>query len=211
MLALFLLFPCMHYFITNNSNLMHIYVFVFLTQILHTQLFFSRLNCYNLKWVCARNVVNQISSYYVMCLLLFCFGVDLFMTITTPQRKYIYIYILLFFLHICPLLIPLHNTAVLIKICRFLINLVKFTQTLTKFDLPTLRKCQIFYLLRCFLSSMLPLRSVGRSNFVRVCVNLTTLIQNTTYFNENCCIIYIFIYMFVNMNIFVGISICHYV
>ena len=44
----------------------------------------------------------------------------------------------LFFLHNCPLLIPLHNTAVLIKICRFLINVVKFTQTLTKLDLPTL-------------------------------------------------------------------------
>ena len=38
-------------------------------------------------------------------------------------------------------------------------------------------ECQIFYLFRCVLSSMLPLRSVGRSNFVRVCVNLTTLIQ----------------------------------
>ena len=98
MLALFLLLPCMHYFITNNSNLMHIYVFVFLTQILPTQLFFSRLNCYNLKRVCARNVVNQISSYYVLCLLLFCFGVDLFMTITTPQRKYIYIHIYSFIL-----------------------------------------------------------------------------------------------------------------
>ena len=34
-----------------------------------------------------------------------------------------------------------------------------------------------FYLFRCVLSSMLPLRSVGRSNFVRVCVNLTTLIK----------------------------------
>ena len=33
----------------------------------------------------------------------------------------------LFFLHNCPLLIPLHNTAVLIKICRFfLISVVKF-------------------------------------------------------------------------------------
>ena len=41
----------------------------------------------------------------------------------------------LFFLHNCPLLIPVHNTAVLIKICRFLINVVKFTQTLTKLDL----------------------------------------------------------------------------
>ena len=53
---------------------------------------------------------------------------------------YIYIYSVLFFLHNCPLLIPLHNTAVLIKICRFLINVVKFTQTLMKLDLPTLRK-----------------------------------------------------------------------
>ena len=40
-----------------------------------------------------------------------------------------------------------------------------------------LSECQIFYLFRCVLSSMLPLRSVGRSNFVWVCVNLTTLIQ----------------------------------
>ena len=54
---------------------------------------------------------------------------------------YIYIYIVfLFFLHNCPLLIPLQNTAVLIKICRFLINVVKFAQTLTKLDLPTLCK-----------------------------------------------------------------------
>ena len=30
-----------------------------------------------------------------------------------------------FFLHNCPLLIPLYNTAVLINICRFLINVVK--------------------------------------------------------------------------------------
>ena len=56
---------------------------------------------------------------------------------------YIYIYSVLFFLHNCPLLIPLHNTAVLIKICRFLINVVKFTQTLTKLDIPTLRKGSI--------------------------------------------------------------------
>ena len=32
---------------------------------------------------------------------------------------YIYIHSVLFFLHNCPLLIPLHNTAVLVKICRF--------------------------------------------------------------------------------------------
>ena len=44
---------------------------------------------------------------------------------------YIYIYIYIY------------NTAVHIKICRFLINVAKFTQTLTKFDLPTLRKGSI--------------------------------------------------------------------
>ena len=46
----------------------------------------------------------------------------------------------------------------------------------------TLKLCffhHIFYLFRCVLSSMLPLRSIGRSNFVMVCVykNLTTLIK----------------------------------
>ena len=35
-------------------------------------------------------------------------------------------YSVLFFIHNCPLLIPLHNTAVLIKICRLRINIVKF-------------------------------------------------------------------------------------
>ena len=50
------------------------------------------------------------------------------------------VYSVLFFLHNCPLLIPLRNTAVLIKICRFWINVVKFMQTLTKLNLPTLRK-----------------------------------------------------------------------
>ena len=39
--------------------------------------------------------------------------------------------------------IYIYNIAVLIKICRFLINVVKFTQTLTKLDLPTLRKGSI--------------------------------------------------------------------
>ena len=38
-------------------------------------------------------------------------------------------------------------------------------------------ECQIFYLFRCVLSYMLPLRIVGRSNFVRICINLTTLFQ----------------------------------
>ena len=45
-----------------------------------------------------------------------------------------------FFLHNCPLLIPLYNTAVLIIICRFLINVVKLCKLLSKLDLQTLRK-----------------------------------------------------------------------
>ena len=119
----------------------------------------------------------------------------------------------LFFLHNCPLLIPLHNTAVLIKICRFflstLLNLCKplrnwtfqrFARAAHKkasaLDMPrtwvrVLASVRFFHLFRCVLSYVLSLRSVGRSNFVRVCINLTTLIKKqkkTTYFNENCCI-----------------------
>ena len=45
-----------------------------------------------------------------------------------------------FFLHHCPLLIPLYNTAVLINICRSLINVVKLCKPLSKFDFPKLRK-----------------------------------------------------------------------
>ena len=47
-------------------------------------------------------------------------------TLEGPKNIYIYIYIysVSFFLHNCPLLIQLHNTAVLIKICRFWINVV---------------------------------------------------------------------------------------
>ena len=39
--------------------------------------------------------------------------------------------------------IYIYITAVLIKICRFLINVAQFTQTLAKLDLPTLRKGSI--------------------------------------------------------------------
>ena len=42
-------------------------------------------------------------------------------------------------------------------------------------------KCQVFHLFRCVLSSVLPLRSVGRSNFDMGLHNITTLIQNDIY------------------------------
>ena len=122
--------------------------------------------------------------------------------------------------------IYIYNTAVLINICRFLINVVKLCKPLSKLDLPTLRKgsreektqqyiyiynlisncqpcvcfemslyCTIFviHIGICidifeaqkvselftiyFLSSVLPLRSVGRSNFDKGLHNLTTLIK----------------------------------
>ena len=75
-----------------------------------------------------------------------------------------YIYILVIYTAICS--VYLYNTAVLINICRFLINFVKLSKPFSKLDLPTLR-----------LSSVLPLRSVGRSNFDKGLHNLTTLIQ----------------------------------
>ena len=138
--------------------------------------------------------MNLISLYYVLCLILFCFVVDL----------YIYIYSVFFFLHNCPLLIPLYNTAVLINICRFLINVVELCTPLSKLDLPNASQgqrrrmdateqmknltlasfslgsspseCQIFHLFRCILSSVLPLRSVGKSSFDKGMHNLATLI-----------------------------------
>ena len=65
--------------------------------------------------------------------------------IKNTDNIYVYIYYIysVCFMFICLLivqLIPLHNTAALINICRFLINVVKFMQTPTKLDLPTLRK-----------------------------------------------------------------------
>ena len=39
------------------------------------------------------------------------------------------------------------------------------------------RVCQIFYLFRCVLSSLLPLQNVGRSNFDRGLHNLVMLIK----------------------------------
>ena len=47
-------------------------------------------------------------------------------------------------------------------------------------------ECLVFYSFRCVLSSVLPLRSVGRSNFDKGRHNLTTLIQKSTYINESC-------------------------
>ena len=43
---------------------------------------------------------------------------------------------------------------------------------------------------------MLPLGSVGRSNFVMVCVNkFNNVDSKATYFDENCCVIYRYIYI----------------
>ena len=42
---------------------------------------------------------------------------------------------------------------------------------------------------------MQPLRSVERSNFDKGRHNLTTLIQKSTYINESCYIIYVYIYI----------------
>ena len=41
---------------------------------------------------------------------------------------------------------------------------------------------------------MLPLRSVGRSNFVMVCVNKFNNVDLKATYYENCCVIYIYIY-----------------
>ena len=43
---------------------------------------------------------------------------------------------------------------------------------------------------------MLPLRSVGRSNFVRVCVNLATLIKKR-HILMRTAVLYVYIYMYI--------------
>ena len=45
---------------------------------------------------------------------------------------------------------------------------------------------------------MLPLRSVGRSNFVMVCVNkFNNVDSKATYFDENCCVMYTYIHIYI--------------
>ena len=56
------------------------------------------------------------------------------------MNKYLLLGVIIYNLIDC---LYIYNTAILIKICHFLINVVKFTQTLTKLDLPTLRKGSI--------------------------------------------------------------------
>ena len=69
-----------------------------------------------------------------------------------------------------------------------------------------LASVRFFHLFCCVLSSVLPLQSVGRSNFDKGLHNLTTLIKKTTYINENCCIIFImYIYEYIFVCMFVQI------
>ena len=131
---------------------------------------------------------------------------------------YVYIYSVLFFLHNCPLLIPIHNTAVLIKICRFLNNVVKFYANpyeigpsnasqgqhgrslvlrslvgkASALDMPrTWVRVQASV---CFL--FVPLRPFFRAalakrwkvQFRKGLHKFNNVDSKTTYFNENCCI-----------------------
>ena len=53
---------------------------------------------------------------------------------------------------------------------------------------------------------MLPLRSVGRSNFVRVCINLTTLIQKR-HILMRTAVLYMYIYIYTYIYIYICIYI----
>ena len=55
-------------------------------------------------------------------------------------------------------------------------------------------ECHIFYLFRCVLSSLLPLRIVGRSNFYKGLHNLITLIKKRHNNNNYKYDVAIFIY-----------------
>ena len=94
-------------------------------------IYIGTINCFHLRRVYAGNVVNLIRLYYVLCLILFCFIVDLFMTsITHPTN--IYIYILLptgahvFSYPVCSLNVQfffcpltLHNNLIIAILCLF--------------------------------------------------------------------------------------------
>ena len=77
------------------------------------------------------------------------------------------------------------NVSILyIVVCDMLDYIAVKASALEKPQDPgsTSSECHIFYLFRCVLSSMLPLRSVGRSNFDKVRHNLTTLTQETNIY-----------------------------
>ena len=64
-----------------------------------------------------------------------------------------------------------------------------------------------FNLIRCVLSSVLPLRSVGRFNFDKVLHNLTTLIEKR-HILVRTAVLYIYIYVYmINSNFFLNIFI----
>ena len=105
------------------------------------------------------------------------------------MRSYIYGRLLLMFIHI----------YIYIYICM---NIYTGTHgiavTASALEKPgtrvrVLASVGFFHLFRCVLSSMLPLQSVGRSNFVRVCVNLTSLIKKR-HILIRTAVIYIYIY-----------------
>ena len=58
-------------------------------------------------------------------------------------------------------------------------------------------ECRFFYLFRCLLSSLLPLRSVGRSDGVMVCADkkFNNVDSKATHFDKNYYIIYIYMYI----------------
>ena len=104
----------------------------------------------------------------------------------------------LFFLHNCPLLIPLHNTAVLIKICRFLINVVRqhaafMMSVLFAFDEGTL----LLKYKDCTTSDVIELYLMWLG--VVWCDASTTNYVNLSYFADDLCIyinVYIYIYVY---------------
>ena len=57
-------------------------------------------------------------------------------------------------------------------------------------------ECQFFQLFRCFLSSVLPLRSVGRSNFDTGRHNSNNYVDSKSTYNYNELLYYIVIYIY---------------
>ena len=71
-------------------------------------------------------------------------------------------------------------------------------------------ECQIFHLFHCVLSSMLPLRSVGRFTFDKGLHSLSTLIKKR-HILMRTAVLYVYIHMYVHIYIYMCVCVYIYI
>ena len=104
------------------------YIYICVCKYLHIYIYIYIIQQFSLKYVVFESTLFK-KRHILMRTAVLCNGINSGQLWRKNKTLYIYIYIyiysVLLFLHNCPLLIPLHNTAVLIKICRPWTNAVK--------------------------------------------------------------------------------------